>query len=51
LYSGAILRNGLLKDATEAMVAKEMMAWLRNSADRDGGRKKRTLAKAAQDNE
>ncbi|XP_041364733.1 uncharacterized protein LOC121380060 [Gigantopelta aegis] len=43
----AIMRNVHLKDVTEVVVTKEMMTWLRNSGDRNGGRKKRTLDKAA----
>ena len=47
-FSRAVLRNALLKSATEIDVIKEAMVWLRNASDRNGGRKKMSINRATE---
>ena len=49
-FSESILKNPYVT-GTRAEVEKDIMAWLRNAGDRDGGRKRRELAKAARQQE
>ena len=44
--TGAILKNPMLPGVTESQVENTLKVWLRQSGDRNGGRKERELKAA-----